>query len=187
MKKIGFTLVSDDIKDVHFVCKLSACSGNCCVDGDAGAPLDEEEIATLEDHIDVIKPYMTKEGREVVELMGVFDYDADSSYVTPLVKNRECAFVYVKNKINYCAIEKAWVEKVIPFQKPISCHLYPIRLKKIGEFTGINYDNWSICKPALMNGKALGVPLYKFLKDALIRKFGKDWYNLLVDEFENEK
>jgi hypothetical protein len=187
MKKIGTALVSDDIKDVSFVCKLSACHGNCCVDGDAGAPLEEEEIAILEDYIEEIKPYMTKEGREVIELMGVFDYDADSSYVTPLVNHRECAFVYVENDINFCAIEKAYLEGKIKFQKPVSCHLYPIRLKQIGDFTGVNYDQWSICKPARINGKELGVPLYEFLKNPLIRKFGKDWYDQLVEEFEKEE
>lgn len=184
MKKIGNALVSDDIKDVHFVCKLSACCGDCCVDGDAGAPLDEEEIAVLEDYIDEIKPYMSKEGREVVELVGVFDYDSDASYVTPLVNNRECAFVFVDKGINFCAIEKAWIEGKIKFQKPVSCHLYPIRLTQIGEFTGVNYDKWSICKPALINGKELGAPLYKFLKEPLIRKFGEDWYKELVEAFD---
>jgi hypothetical protein len=173
MKLIENVMVSDDIQDTYFVCKLSACCGDCCVEGDAGAPLEEEEISILEDDIDEIKPYMTEEGRLVIELMGVFDYDADSSYVTPLVNDRECAFVYREDNINFCAIEKAWIEKKISFQKPISCHLYPVRLKKIGDSMAVNYDKWSICKPALMNGKELGIPLYKFLKEPLTRKFGR--------------
>lgn len=186
MKKIGNALVSDDIKDVHFVCNLSACCGNCCVDGDAGAPLEEEEITVLEDCIDEIKPFMTEEGRLVIELVGVFDYDIDASYVTPLVNDRECAFVYVENGINFCTIERAFLKGKIAFQKPVSCHLYPIRLKQIGELTAVNYDKWSICKPALINGKNLGVPLYKFLNEPLIRKFGNEWYDELVEEFEKE-
>lgn len=184
MNKIGKALVSDDIKEVHFVCKLSACNGDCCVEGDAGAPLEEEEISILEDYIDEIKPYMTEEGRLAIDLVGVFDYDTDASYVTPLFNNRECVFVYNENGINFCAIEKAHLEGKIEFKKPVSCHLYPIRLKDIGEFTAVNYDKWSICKPALINGKDLGVPLYKFLKEPLIRKFGEDWYKLLLEEFD---
>lgn len=184
MKKIGKALVSDDIKEVHFVCKLSACNGDCCVEGDAGAPLEEEEISILEDYIDEIKPYMTEEGRLASDLVGVFDYDTDASYVTPLVNNRECAFVYKENGINFCAIEKAYLEGKIKFKKPLSCHLYPIRLKDIGEFTAVNYDKWNICKPALINGKDLGIPLYKFLKEPLIRKFGENWYKELVEAFD---
>ena len=184
MIKIGKALVSEDIKELHFVCKLSACNGDCCLEGDAGAPMDEEEISILEDYIDEIKPYMTNEGKLVIDLVGVFDYDTDASYVTPLVDNHECAFVYKENGINFCSIEKAYLEGKIKFKKPLSCHLYPIRLKNIGEFTAVNYEKWSICKPALVNGKDLGIPLYKFLKEPLIRKFGEDWYKSLLTEFE---
>ncbi len=186
MIKIDDVLVSDDIKEKHFVCKLSVCCGDCCVEGDAGAPLDEEEIAVLEDCLDEIKPYMSKEGLAEIEKVGVFEYDADGSYVTPLINNDECAFVYVENGINFCAIEKAWQEGKIKFQKPVSCHLYPIRLKQVGDYTAVNYDEWSICKPALINGKDMGVPLYKFLKEPLIRKFGNKWYDKLVVALESE-
>jgi Fe-S-cluster containining protein len=184
MKMVDNVLVSDDVKDVHFVCKLSACCGDCCVEGDAGAPLEEEEISILEDYIDEIKPYMTEEGRLVIDLVGVFDYDIDASYVTPLVNDRECAFVYRENNINFCAIEKAFLEGKIPYKKPISCHLYPIRLSKVGDYTAVNYNQWNICAPALVNGKKLGVPLYKFLKEPLTRKFGEAWYQKLVVELE---
>jgi len=179
MIKIDDVLVSDDIRDIHFACNLSACHGDCCVEGDAGAPLEEDEISILEDYIDAIKPYMSEKGREVIELLGVFDYDTDASYVTPLVNNSECAFVYFEDGISFCAIEKAWLEGKIKFRKPVSCHLYPVRLKKIGDFTAVNYEKWSICKPALILGKEKGVPLYKFLKEPLIRKFGKVWYREL--------
>ena len=185
MIKIDNVLVSDDIKQIHFVCNLPACNGDCCVEGDAGAPLEEEEISILEDCIDEIKPYMTDEGRQVVELMGVFDFDAESSYVTPLVNNRECAFVYKENNINFCAIEKAYIDGKTSFKKPVSCHLYPIRLSKVGDHNAVNYDRWSICAPALVNGKKLGVPMYVFLKDPLIRKFGEEWYGKLVLELES--
>jgi hypothetical protein len=186
MKMVGKTLVSDDLRDVKFVCKLSACHGNCCVKGDAGAPLEEEEISILEDYIEEIKPYMSQEGLTEVEKVGVFEYDADGSYVTPLIKHKECAFVYVENGINFCAIEKAFGEGKIKFQKPISCHLYPVRLKQVGEYTAVNYEKWSICKPAIVNGEEIGVPLYQFLKEPLIRKFGKEWYEELVKVFDEE-
>lgn len=184
MKMVDNVLVSDDIKEVNFVCKLSACCGDCCVDGDAGAPLEEDEISVLEDSIDEIKPYMTEEGRLVIDLVGVFDYDQDASYVTPLVNNRECAFVYKENNIHYCAVEKAYMEGKTTFKKPVSCHLYPIRLSQVGEYTAVNYEKWSICAPAIVNGKELGVPMYVFLKEPLIRKFGKAWYEKLVLELE---
>jgi hypothetical protein len=184
MIQIDNVLVSDELKDTFFSCDLSACHGDCCVEGDAGAPLEEEEISILEDYIDFIKPYMTKEGIEVIEKLGVFDYDAEGEYVTPLVNNRECAFVYVENGISFCAIEKAWLNKEIPFQKPISCHLYPVRLSKVGEFTAVNYHKWSVCAPALIKGKKEGVPLYRYLKDPLVRKFGEAWYEKLAAELE---
>lgn len=156
------------------------------MDGDAGAPLDEEEISILEDCFDEIKPYMTSEGIEQVEQSGVFDYDMFGHYVTPLVNDRECAFVYHENEIAFCAIEKAYKEGKIPFVKPVSCHLYPVRISKYKDFDAVNYHEWHICKPALINGKIQNVPLYIFLKDSLIRKYSEQWYRELVDSFENK-
>jgi hypothetical protein len=179
---IDDTIISDDLIEVKFCCDLAACKGACCVKGDAGAPLEEEEISIIEDYIDHIKPYMVEKGREVVEANGIFDYDADGNFVTPLVNDRECAFVYFKNNIAYCAIEKAWSEKKIDFQKPISCHLYPVRLNRINDLTAVNYHHWSICNPAIKKGRDIGLPLYKFLKDPLIRKFGEEWFQKLEKE-----
>lgn len=187
MLKIDKVLVSDDLKDNYFACKLSACHGDCCIEGDAGAPLEEEEISILEDYIDNVKPFMTDDGKEVIEKTGVFDYDADGEYVTPLVNSQACAFVYMKDGISFCAIEKAYLEGKIKFQKPISCHLYPVRLSKVGEFTAVNYHKWSICSSAVINGKQEGIPLYKYLKTSLIRKFGKEWYEELMNEIEKQQ
>ena len=187
MIAINDTLVSEELKTVYFSCDLSQCRGDCCVEGDAGAPLEEEEISVLEDYIDEIKPYMATEGRAVIEKNGVFDYDAGGEYVTPLVNDRECAFVYFENGISYCAIEKAWMEGKINFQKPISCHLYPVRLSKLKLHTAVNYDRWDICKMALIKGKRDNMPLYKFLKTPLTRKFGEAWYRKLEEAFESEK
>ncbi len=179
-------LVSDEIKEIYFACNLQACKGDCCVLGDAGAPLEEEEIAILEDDVDDIVPFMTEAGLEVIKRIGVFEYDTDGEYVTPLIDDVECAFVYLENGISYCAIEKAFLEGKIKFQKPVSCHLYPIRLSKVGPSTAINYHKWDICAPALLKGNQNGDPLYSYLKQPLIRKFGEDWYKKLVTQFETE-
>jgi hypothetical protein len=180
-------LVSDEIKQIHFACDLNACKGDCCVDGDAGAPLEEEEISILEDDLVEILPYMTKAGIAVVKQNGVFEYDVDGEYVTPLVDNDECAFVYTDKGISYCAIEKAYLEGKIEFQKPISCHLYPVRLSYVGKALAVNYHEWYICSSALQCGSKQEIPLYKYLKLPLIRKFGELWYNKLVAEFEKEQ
>lgn len=157
------------------------------MEGDAGAPLEEEEISILEDCIDEIKPFMSEKGCKVVEKNGVFDYDMDAEMVTPLVNNRECAFVVFENGIAWCAIEKAWQAGKIDFQKPISCHLYPVRLSKLKNYTAVNYDRWSICKMALLKGKQEHVPLYQYLKIPLTRKFGAQWFRKLEKAFEEVK
>jgi hypothetical protein len=172
--------LSDDLKEVRFCCDLDKCKGACCIEGDAGAPLEEEEISNLEDYIEDIKPYMVLEGIATIDQTGVFDYDAHGNFVTSLVHGKECAFVYWEEGIARCAIEKAFQEKAIPFPKPISCHLYPIRLSKIKNGEAVNYHKWSICRKALENGKRLNLPLYQFLKEALIRKYGRTWYNKLT-------
>ena len=179
------TLISDDIRDCFFCCDLQQCKGACCIEGDAGAPLEEEEISLLEDHIDFIFPYMLADGRDVVKSMGVFDYDAEGNFVTPLVHDRECAFVYFQEGIAGCAIEKAFHEKAIPFAKPISCHLYPIRIKKLsGSNEGLNYHKWGICRKAIEKRHSEKIQLYRFLDKALIRKYSRSWYNRLLKLIE---
>jgi hypothetical protein len=177
-------IVSDDIREASFCCDLAKCHGACCVEGDAGAPLEEEEISMLEDYIDEIKPFMREECIETVEKTGVFDYDAAGEYVTPLLNDNECVFVYFENNIVKCAIEKAYEEGAIKFQKPVSCHLYPIRISKKKNFEAVNYHQWNICRPAIKNGTIIGLKLYQFLKDPLIRKYGEEWYHKLVAEIE---
>lgn len=187
MIKIGDTLISDDVMEVRFCCDLCKCQGECCVEGDAGAPLDQEEIGILEDCVEEVKPYMTPEGVKVIEKVGVYEYDCDGDLVTPLVNNAECAFVYSENGITWCAIEKAWKEGKIDFRKPISCHLYPIRIVKYNGFDALNYHQWPICNVALENKDA--TPLYLYLKEPLIRKYGTAWYEQLKtagDEYLKE-
>ena len=179
-------IISDDIKDVCFQCDLNACKGACCIEGDEGAPLEENEISIIEDYLDKVKPFMTEAGRKVIDQLGVFDYGADGSYVTPLVNGGACAFVYIKDGIALCAIESAYRKGIIDYAKPISCHLYPIRLKKHeaknpeDSFIAVNYHKWQVCKPALKNGKKLDLPIYKSLKEPLIRAFGEEFYRELV-------
>ncbi len=180
MIRLDNTLLSDDLRDVHFCCDLQQCKGACCVEGDGGAPLEEEEISLLEDYIDEIKLFMVPKGKLEIENTGVFDYDAEGKFVTPLVNGNECSYVYFEGGIARCAIEKAFQEKAIPFPKPLSCHLYPVRIKQLKNHEAVNYHKWAICNKALENGMTLNLPLYKFLEDALIRKYGRSWYNKLV-------
>jgi len=179
MISIHNTLVSDDLKEVFFYCDVQKCKGDCCVEGDAGAPLEEEEISMIENHRDEITPFMRDAGKTEIEKNGVFDYDADGRFVTPLIKGRECVYVYFENDIARCAIEKAFSEGKISFPKPLSCHLYPVRLTKLYNGEAVNYHKWQICDPALENGQRRKVLLYRFLEEALIRKYGHDWYNNL--------
>ncbi len=179
MISIENTIISDDVYKVCFVCDLNKCKGACCVEGDAGAPLDELEISILEDEIENILPYLTPEGIKSIEEFGVFDYDALGHFVTPLINHRECAYCYFDEGIAKCAIEKAYEEGKVKFQKPVSCHLYPIRIENYKEFDAVNYHKWPICEKALVNGKRLNVTVYEFLKQPLIRKYGTKWYKEL--------
>lgn len=173
-------IISTQIFDRKFVCDLNTCKGACCIKGDAGAPLDEEEANILEENIDKIKPFMRKEGIEEVDKTGVFYIDQENDMATTLVNEQECAFVFFDEKgITKCAIEKAQSEGAIDFKKPLSCHLYPIRVKKFNDFTALNYNHWDICEPACSCGDKFNVPVYKFLREPLIRAFGDSFYEEL--------
>jgi hypothetical protein len=173
-------IISTQIFDRKFVCDLNACRGACCIKGDAGAPLDDEEANILEENIDKIKPFMRKEGIEEVEKTGVFYIDQENDMAATLVNEKECAFVFFDEKgITKCAIEKAQSEGVIDFKKPLSCHLYPIRVKRFNDFTALNYNHWDICEPACSCGEKFNVPVYKFLREPLIRAFGSTFYEEL--------
>jgi hypothetical protein len=182
-------VISDDIKENFFVCDLDKCKGACCVEGDAGAPLEEEETKILEEIYPRVKDYLTQEGREAIEAQGTWVIDRDGDKGTPTIGNNgACAYSITDEKgVLKCGIEQANREGEIDFKKPISCHLYPIRITKYDDFDALNYDRWHICDAACVLGNKLGVPIYKFLKDALIRKFGEDWYAELVREIEGEQ
>ena len=179
MIAIDKTLISEELLEQKFVCDLVACKGACCVKGDAGAPLEDEEASILEDILEEIKPYMEKEGLKAVEKKGVSEIDVDGELTTVLIKGKECAFVRFENGNAKCSIEKAYEEGKINFRKPISCHLYPVRITKSKHYDAVNYDRWEICKPACVCGDKLNVPVYRFLREPLIRKYGEDWYKQL--------
>jgi hypothetical protein len=185
MISIGKTIVSEEVVKKQFSCDLNACYGECCVQGDSGAPLEEEEIGIIEDYLDKIEPYMTPAGKEAIKDLGIFDYDTDGEFVTTLVKGKECAFVYFDKNIAFCAIEKAYREGQIDYIKPISCHLYPIRISKFKDFEAINYHRWPICDLALLKGKREKTSLLEFVKAPLIRKYGQDWYDELLNEIDS--
>jgi hypothetical protein len=181
MIAIDKTLISEDLIDKKFVCDLNACKGACCVAGDSGAPLEKEELQILDSILEDVKPYMVKKGIKAVEKFGSYVIDGDGDYTTTLVSpGAECAFVFFdENKIAKCAIEQAYYDGKVSWKKPISCHLYPVRITKHKDYDAVNYDKWSICKPACECGAKLDVPVYKFLKEPLIRKYGKDWFKQL--------
>ncbi|MFN8165787.1 MAG: DUF3109 family protein [Bacteroidia bacterium] len=180
MLNIGNTLISEDIFEKNFVCDLNACKGACCVKGDYGAPLEDDELKILEDIYPKVKPYMTPEGIKAVEKQGRYIRYERKEWVTPLAKGKECAYTYFDNGVAKCAIEKAYYEGKVDWKKPVSCHLYPIRItKQKNGMEAINYDRWSICKAACKLGDTLKVPVYKFLKESLERKYGEEWYKEL--------
>lgn len=189
MIAIENTLVSEDLLEKKFVCDLNACKGECCVAGDSGAPLEKEEIPIMEKIWDKIKPYLPADGVKAIEKQGQYVIDEDGDYTTPLVKGKHCAFTVFDNGIAKCGIEQAYNDGKINWKKPISCHLYPVRITKHKNYDAVNYHQWHICKPACECGNKLNVPVYKFLKNPLIRKYGKDWYKQLeqADKMQNKK
>ncbi len=183
---VGDVLVSDELIDKCFCCDLTACQGACCVEGDSGAPLAPEEVGDLDENYPIFKKYMTAEGIKTVEQNGdVFVFDGSGDFSTPLVKsNKACAFAFVEDGICQCAIEKAYLNGEIPFQKPISCFLYPVRASKVGKYTALNYHHWNICASACQKGMETHLPIYRFLREPLIRKFGTEWYEELCKAVE---
>ena len=182
MIQIDDKIVSLDLLEERFHCNLSECRGLCCVLGDSGAPLEQQEAASLESELDRIEPFMTSQGTGAVRAQGVSVVDSDGDLVTPLIADgEECVFTISEGDISFCAIERAWEKGEISFRKPISCHLYPIRIKKYPDFTAVNYNRWEICNPARELGKEQGVPVYKFLKEAIVRVFGFEFYSSLEE------
>lgn len=176
-------IVSDELVEEQFLCNLNACKGACCWEGDAGAPLEEEELSVLVDIQEKIAPYLSPAGQAAIHQEGIYTFDEeDETFRTPLIDNGPCAYMTLdQGGKAQCGIEKAWQEEKIDFRKPISCHLYPIRIThnpKI-EFEALNYDRWDICSAACTKGKQAQLPIYQFVKEALIRKYGAGFYDEL--------
>jgi hypothetical protein len=179
MLQIDNTILSLDIIEKKFLCDLNKCKGACCVLGDSGAPLKQDEAELLSVIFPTLKPYLRKEGVAAIEKQGSYIIDSDGDMVTPLIDNKECAYAIFENGIAKCGIEKAFLDNRVDFRKPISCHLYPIRVTKYSSFEALNYHQWEICKPARTAGSKNNLPVYVFLEQPLVREYGKDWYTQL--------
>ena len=180
MIEIDGKIVSDDILTECFACDIAQCKGQCCVEGNAGAPLEEDEVDILEEEFASYRPYMTAEGIAAVERQGFMVVDTDGDYTTPLVDDAECAYAYTENGVTLCAIEKAFLKGECSFRKPISCHLYPIRLVTFSNGgVGLNYHRWNVCRSACQQGRQLGIPVYKAVREAIVRRFGEEFYEAL--------
>lgn len=193
MIAIDNVLVSDDVIEEKFVCDLHKCKGGCCEDGDAGAPLEKEEMKFIKESYNLVKPYMTAQGLAEVNKTGKFSYDREFGWVTPTINGGLCAYGFRdKQGIIKCAFEAAYNDGKTTWKKPISCHLYPIRISQTKEYTMVNYEPREVlCKPACVLGKKVKLPVYQFLKDSIIRKFGFGFYDTLhqiaLEYFEAKK
>jgi hypothetical protein len=177
MIEIGRTIISFDVFEHHFLCDLFKCKGACCIEGDSGAPLTEEEAGIIEKDYSFFEDYLPKKHKKEISKQGFSVIDSDGDLVTPLVNNRQCAYsFYDDNRILKCSIEKAFFEGKTKFRKPVSCHLFPIRITEYKRFDAVNYQELDICNPGRECGKSQQLPLYKFLKEPLIRKYGEEWY-----------
>ena len=177
MIRIGNALLSEDVFEAHFACDLAACKGACCVEGDSGAPLTQAEVVQLKEAWPHVAPLLPEAGRKAVEKQGLAIHDADGDLVTPLVGDKECAFtVFDADGTAKCGLERAYFEGKTQWRKPMSCHLYPIRVKELLDFTALNYHQWPICEAARLCGQADKITVLDFCKEALVRRFGEAWY-----------
>lgn len=180
MIEIGKAIVSVDLFDEHFLCDLARCKGACCVEGDSGAPLTVEESILMEEGFPVFKEYLPDDHLAEIEKQGIAVIDKDDDLVTPLVNNRQCAYSFTNESgIIQCAIEKAFLAGKLSFRKPVSCHLFPVRITQYRHFDAVNYQKIDICVAGRECGGASQLPLYRFLKEPLIRRYGKEWYDEL--------
>lgn len=182
MIQIQNTLISDDIFEEQFICDLCKCKGQCCVEGESGAPITKEEFDRMNEILPEIRKDLSPKALELIDKQGIAYTDTDGELVTSIIEGKECVFArFDEDGICKCVIDSAFREGRISVQKPISCHLYPIRLHEYADFTAVNYHRWSVCRPALKLGRKEGVPLYRFLREPLIRKFGEEWYREVVE------
>lgn len=191
MFQIGDAIVALDIIEENFLCNLSTCKGECCVEGDSGAPLEDSEVKKLEEVLPIVWNDLSDEAKSIINKQGVAYKDSDGEMVTSIVNGKDCVFTYYDDQsVCKCTIEKAYKSGKTDFYKPISCHLYPIRLQRYHEFTAVNYHRWRVCKAAVELGNAKNLKIYQFLKEPLIKRFGKGWYDelcLVAEEYAKSK
>lgn len=182
MLQIKDTLISLDLVERYFCCDLDSCLGQCCIDGDAGAPITEEERGKLEEVLPAVIDDLLPAARREIEENGVAYVDCEGDLVTSIVDGRNCVFTtYGPGGMCMCALEKAWREGRIDFMKPMSCHLYPVRIREYDGFTAVNFHRWKICRCAEILGRKNGIRAYRFLEGPLVRRFGREWYDELVE------
>ncbi|MCE5178612.1 MAG: DUF3109 family protein [Porphyromonadaceae bacterium] len=182
MIQIQNTLISDDIFEEQFICDLCKCKGQCCVEGESGAPITQEEFAQINEILPEIRKDLSTKALEVIDRQGIAYTDTDGELVTSIIDGKECVFAsFDADGVCKCTIDSAFREGRMNVQKPISCHLYPIRLHEYADFTAVNYHRWSVCRPAQKLGRKEGLPLFRFLREPLIRKFGEAWYQEMCE------
>jgi hypothetical protein len=191
MIQIDDVIISLDVLREKFCCDLDTCKGQCCVEGDSGAPVEEGEKEKLEQVLPLVWNDLSDKAKEIINKQGVTYIDSEGDLVTSIVNGKDCVFTCHDDKgCCFCSIEKAFREGKTDFYKPISCHLYPIRVTRFASCEALNYNRWDVCKTAVLKGEKENIPIYKFLKEPLIRKFGSDWYQELedaVDELKDRK
>ncbi|MRR18649.1 DUF3109 family protein [bacterium] len=180
MLQIDDTIVSLAIIERNFACDLIACKGNCCRYGDTGAPLTPEEAGALDRIWPDLRPFIRPEGIMIIDKDGTSMKDMEGELVTPLINNEECAYAITANGIFMCGIETAFNAGAVDFRKPLSCHLFPVRVKQYRDFRAVNYEEWAICKPGVEAGAEQDIKLYVFLREPLLRAFGQEWYEKLI-------
>jgi hypothetical protein len=180
MLEIGRTILSLDVIKAFFCCDLAHCKGACCIEGDSGAPLTKQEATIITRIYPLVSPYLPPEHNEIIKNHGSSFIDNDGDLVTSLVRNQECVFSYRdENGILKCSFESAYLDGITTFRKPISCHLFPIRITEYKRFDAVNYEQLPVCIPGRICGKSRKIPLYRYLKEPLIRKYGVAWYQKL--------
>lgn len=186
MIQIGSVIVSIDCLKEKFCCDLDVCNGQCCIDGDAGAPVTLDEVAEIEETLEEIQDELSPEARQIINRQGVAYTDSEGDLVTSIVNGKDCVFTcYDKAGCCFCTIEKAFREGRVGFQKPISCALYPIRVRELsGGLCALNYHRWDVCKAAVKKGEQEDLPVYRFLREPLVRRFGQAWYDELEEVAE---
>lgn len=178
--------ISSEIVEEFFACDIARCKGECCVSGDSGAPLAEEELAILQAVYADVEPYLSDAGKAAIAEQGLFVEEYPDDYSTPLINGGACAYtIFSPEGVALCGIEQAYLDGKIAFKKPISCHLYPIRVSKMGEYEALNYHRWNICKAACKRGNKEGIRIYEFLEEAITRKYGAAFYQTLADVAKN--